>query len=81
VLLFRPPLGAVGVALDPTCLLGVRRTDLWWFVRRNHQDAPLGGALVVGRDADPDLLELADVWRRGSSRSAWSTTLLIDLLP
>jgi hypothetical protein len=79
-LLLRPSLGAVSVALDSTCLLGVRRADPWWFVHRNHHDLPPNGTLVVGRDTDPDRLELADVWRRGSSHAAWSTTLLVDLL-
>jgi hypothetical protein len=31
-LLLCPPLGVVRVAFDSTCLLGVRRTDLRWFV-------------------------------------------------
>jgi 6-phosphogluconate dehydrogenase (decarboxylating) len=63
------------------CLLGVYRADPWWFVHQNHQDLPPDGTLVVGGDTDPDLLKIADVWRRGSSCTAWSTTLLIDLLP
>jgi hypothetical protein len=62
------------------CLLGVRHVDPWWFVRRDHQDTPLDGTLVVGRDANLDLLELTDVFGRGSSRTAWSTTILVDLL-
>jgi hypothetical protein len=60
-LLLRWLLGAVGVALDPTCPLGVRRVDPWWFVRRNHQDSPLDGALVIGVGVDPNLLKLTDV--------------------
>jgi hypothetical protein len=39
------------------------------------------GALVVGGDVDPDLLELATIWRRGSSRGTRSSIPLIDLLP
>jgi hypothetical protein len=30
---------------------------------------------------DPDLLELATIWRCGSSRGAGSSTPLVDLLP
>jgi hypothetical protein len=79
-LLLRPSLGAVGVALDLTWLLRVLRADPWWFIRRNHQDPSLHGTLVIGGDADPDLLKLANIWRRGSSRAARSTMLLVDLL-
>jgi hypothetical protein len=61
VLLLRLPLGAVGVALDLTCLLGVCRANPWWFICRNHQDVPPDGTLVVGRDTGPDRLELAHV--------------------
>jgi hypothetical protein len=64
-LLLRLPLGAVRVGLDPTCLLGICRADSRWVIRRKHQDAPPGRSLVIGRDADPGLLELADVRRRG----------------
>jgi hypothetical protein len=39
------------------------------------------GTLVVGRDEDPDLLELANVWRHRSWHIAMSTMLMIDLLP
>jgi hypothetical protein len=37
--------------------------------------------LVVRGDADPDLLKLVDVWRRGSLRVTRTSTLLVDLLP
>jgi hypothetical protein len=80
-LLFCASLGPVGVALDLTCLLGVRRTVTWWFVLRHHQDPSKDGALVVGADVDPDLLELVTVRRHGSSRGTGSSTLLVDLLP
>jgi hypothetical protein len=69
-LLLHTPLGAVCVGLDLTCLLGMRRADSRWVIRRNHQDAPSGGSLVAGRDADLGLLELADIRRRGALRSA-----------
>jgi hypothetical protein len=65
-LLICASLGAVGVALDSTCLLGVRRTVTWWFVLRHHQDQMKDGSLVIGGDVDLDLLELATPWRRGS---------------
>jgi hypothetical protein len=60
-LLLHSSLGTVGVALDPSCLLRVRHADLWWFVCRNHEDPPPDGTLVVGGDAAPDLLKLADI--------------------
>jgi hypothetical protein len=81
MLLLRPSLGAVGVALDPMCLLRVRCADPCWFVRRDHPDPPPDGTLVVGGDMDPDLLKLTDIWRCGSSRAARSSTFLVDLLP
>jgi hypothetical protein len=40
VLLLHPALGAVRVGLDPTRLLGIRRTDPWWVIRettRTHR--------------------------------------------
>jgi hypothetical protein len=33
VLLFRPPLGAVLVSLDPSCLLEIHLADPWWIIR------------------------------------------------
>jgi hypothetical protein len=60
-LLLRPSLGAVGIALDLRCLLGVSRADPWWFVRRNHKDLPPDGTLVIGGDTDPDLSKLTNV--------------------
>jgi hypothetical protein len=73
-------LGVVGVAFDPTCFLGVRHAKTWWFVLRHHQDPSQDGALVIGGNVDPDLLELATIWRRGSSCGTRSSTLLVDLL-
>jgi hypothetical protein len=64
VLLFYPSLGAVDVALDPTCFLGVYHAETWQF---------------IGRDVDPDILELT-IWRCGSLRGTRGNTLLIDLL-
>jgi hypothetical protein len=80
-LLFRTSLGTVGVALDLTCFLGVRRAVTWWFVLRHRQDTSKDGALVIGGDMDPDLLELPAAWRRGSSHGTGRSTLLVDLLP
>jgi hypothetical protein len=80
-LLFCPSLSAVGVALDLTWFRRVRHAETWWFVLRHHQDPSQDGALVVGGDMDPDLLELATIWRRGSPRGTRSSTLLVDLLP
>jgi hypothetical protein len=60
-LLHYSSLGTVGVALDPSCLLGVRRADSWWFVCRNHQNPLPDGTLVIGADADSDLLKHTDV--------------------
>jgi hypothetical protein len=80
-LLLCPSLGTVGVALDPTCLLRVCRTDPWWLLCRVHQDPPPDGNLVIGGDVDPDLVKLTDVWKCGSSRAARGSTLLVDLLP
>jgi hypothetical protein len=56
-LLFCPSLSAVGVALDPTCFRRICRIETWWFVLRHHQDLPQDGALVVGGDVDPNLIE------------------------
>jgi hypothetical protein len=75
-LLFRLSLGAVGVAFDPTCFLGVRHAESWRFVLRHHQDPSQDGALVIGGDEDPDLLELATIWRRGSTRGYVSIIIL-----
>jgi hypothetical protein len=69
-LLLRPSLGTVRVSLDLSHLLRIRHADPWWIGRCNHQDVPQGGSLVIGRDADPGLLELADIWRRGGPRGA-----------
>jgi hypothetical protein len=77
VLLICASLGAVGVALDPMCLLGIRHTMTWRFVFRHHQDLVKDGALVIGGDVDPNLMELAAVRRRGTGRS----TLMVDLVP
>jgi hypothetical protein len=37
--------------------------------------------LVIGGDANPDLLKLTNVWKRGSSHAVRSSTLVVDLLP
>jgi hypothetical protein len=44
-------------------------------------DMPPSGSLVVGGGADPGLLKLADVRRRGSPRDVRDVALLIDLPP
>jgi hypothetical protein len=81
MLLLLPPLGAFRVGLDPTCLLGIRHADSRWVIHRNHQDAPPGGSLVVGRDADLSILELGDVRTRGGLCGARSVAFLVDLVP
>jgi hypothetical protein len=79
-LLFCSSLGMIGIALDPTCFLGIHRAMTWRFLLPHRQDQSHDGALVVGGDLDPNLLELTVICRRGSSHGTGGSTLLVDLL-
>jgi hypothetical protein len=47
-LLFCTLRSAVGISLDPLCLLGICRVVMWCFILGNHQDLAKYGTRVIG---------------------------------
>jgi hypothetical protein len=47
-LLFCTLRSAVGISLDPPCLLGICRVVMWCFILGNHQDLAKYGTRVIG---------------------------------